>query len=99
MTTNAKANAGFTAKFRTTFKPRDIFLHDGKSLRRFTIGARVQLAAVLAAFVLLAWSTFATIEAVSAVNSAVVTMQRPVAQMQAGGAPVPPPPAHRAAVL
>ena len=50
MTTNAKANAGFTAKFHNIFKPRDIFLHDGKSLRRFTIGARVQMAAVLAAF-------------------------------------------------
>jgi murein DD-endopeptidase MepM/ murein hydrolase activator NlpD len=99
MTTNAKANAGFTAKFRTTFKPRDIFLHDGKSLRRFTIGARVQLAAVLAAFVLLAWSTFATIEAVSAMNSDVVTMQRQVAQMQADVAAIRTASVQRAALL
>ena len=83
MTTNAKANAGFNTKFRTVFKPRDIFLHDGKSLRRFTIGARVQLAAVLAAFVLLAWSSFATFQAIAAMNGDVARMERQVAQMQA----------------
>jgi murein DD-endopeptidase MepM/ murein hydrolase activator NlpD len=83
MTTNVKANAGFTAKFRTVFKPRDIFLHDGKSLRRFTIGARVQMAAVLAAFVLLAWSSFATFQAIAAMNGDVARMERQIAQMQA----------------
>src|SRR4051812_33284665 len=38
------ANASTSARFLSMFKPRDIFLHDGKSLRRFTIGARVQMA-------------------------------------------------------
>src|ERR1043165_1244172 len=82
MTTNAKANAGFTAKFRNIFKPRDIFLHDGKSLRRFTIGAGVQRAAVLAAFALLAWTTFTTFQAINAMNGDVARMERQVAQMQ-----------------
>ena len=41
------ANASFSVEFRNLFKPRDIFLHDGKSLRRFTIGAKIQMAAAL----------------------------------------------------
>ena len=83
MTTNAKANAGFTQKFHTIFRPRDVFLHDGKSLRRFTIGVRFQMAVVLAAFALLAWSSFATFQAISAMNGDVAQMERQVAQMQA----------------
>ncbi len=83
MNSTATANAGVTAKFRGLFKSRDIFLHDGKSLRRFTIGARVQMAAASAAFVLLAWSAFATFQAMAAMNSDVVDMQRQVARMQA----------------
>ena len=77
------ANAGFTAKFRNIFKPRDIFLHDGKSLRRFTIGAGVQMAAALAAFVLLAWCALATFAAIGAMNGDVARMERQVAQMEA----------------
>ncbi len=84
MTSNLRtANAGFTGKFRNIFKPRDIFLHDGKSLRRFTIGAGVQMAATLAAFVLLAWSAFATFQAIDAMDGDVARMERQVAQMQA----------------
>ena len=77
------ANASLSVKFRNLFKPRDIFLHDGKSLRRFTIGARVQMAAAFAAFLLLAWSAFATFQAIAAMNGDVAQMQRQVAQMQA----------------
>jgi murein DD-endopeptidase MepM/ murein hydrolase activator NlpD len=77
------ANAGFAAKFRNLFQPRDIFLHDGKSLRRFTIGSGIQKAAALAAFVVLAWSVFASFQAIAAMNSDVARMERQVAQMQA----------------
>ena len=42
-----------TLHYTVTLKPRDVFLHDGKSLRRFTIGSGVQMAAALAAFVIL----------------------------------------------
>ncbi|HST35922.1 MAG TPA: M23 family metallopeptidase [Allosphingosinicella sp.] len=83
MTTLTMTNAGWTARFRNIFKPRDIFLHDGKSLRRFTIGAHVQMAAALAAFVLLAWSALATFAAIDAMNGDVARMERQVAQMQA----------------
>ena len=83
MTTLTTTNAGWTARFRNIFKPRDIFLHDGKSLRRFTIGAGVQMAAALAAFVLLAWSALATFAAIDAMNGDVARMERQVAQMEA----------------
>jgi murein DD-endopeptidase MepM/ murein hydrolase activator NlpD len=97
--TNAKANAGFTAKFHNIFKPRDLFLHDGKSLRRFTIGARVQMAAVLAAFVLLTWSAFATFQAIAAMNGDVAQMERQIAQMQADVAAIRSEARQRAAAL
>ena len=77
-----KAHSTMTARVANLFKPRDIFLHDGKSLRRFTIGARFQMAAALAAFILLAWSAFATFQAISLMNGDVAKMQREVAQMQ-----------------
>jgi murein DD-endopeptidase MepM/ murein hydrolase activator NlpD len=79
------ANAGLTTKFRTLFKPRDIFFHDGKSLRRFSVGSRVQIAAVAFAFVLLAWSAFATVRIASAaglIEGQVATMERQVAEME-----------------
>jgi murein DD-endopeptidase MepM/ murein hydrolase activator NlpD len=77
------ANASLAAKFRNLFKPRDIFLHDGKSLRRFTVGAGVQKAIALTAFVLLAWSAFATYSAIDAMNGDMAKMERQVARMQA----------------
>jgi murein DD-endopeptidase MepM/ murein hydrolase activator NlpD len=80
------ANAGLSQRFRNLFKPRDIFFHDGKSLRRFSVGSRVQIAACVAAFVLLAWSAFATVRIASAaetVEGDVATMERQVAAMQA----------------
>jgi murein DD-endopeptidase MepM/ murein hydrolase activator NlpD len=97
--TNAKANAGFTVKFRNVFKPRDIFLHDGKSLRRFTVGSGVQMAAALAAFVLLTWSAFATFQAIAAMNGDVAQMERQIAQMQADVAAIRSEARQRAAAL
>lgn len=79
--TNAM-NVGFAGKFQSFFRPRDIFLHDGTSLRRFQIGAKVQMAAVFAAFVLLAWSTFATIGTIAAMNSDVARMQAQLTSME-----------------
>lgn len=79
----SKFNAGLARKFRNLFKPRDIFLHDGKSLRRFTIGAKVQMAAAAALAFILAWSVVATVTAFHAMNSDVSRMERQVDQMQA----------------
>ena len=44
--TSFVATANRASRFGDIFKPRDIFLHDGKSLRRFTIGAKLQMAVV-----------------------------------------------------
>jgi murein DD-endopeptidase MepM/ murein hydrolase activator NlpD len=52
-------NGGTGATFRRMFRSRDIFLHDGTSLRRVRIGSGVQLAAAVAFFVLLFWSVVA----------------------------------------
>jgi murein DD-endopeptidase MepM/ murein hydrolase activator NlpD len=75
-------NAGIGARFHAFFKPRDVFLHDGKSLRRFTIGSRIQVTIVAIAFAILAWSAFATFELIATMNGDVAQMQRQVAQMQ-----------------
>ena len=84
MTSNVlTANAGLSAGFRNFFKPRDIFLHDGKSLRRFTIGAKLQMAAAFAVFFLLAWSMAATYTALDAMSGDMARMERQVATMQA----------------
>jgi len=77
------ANAGLSARFHNVFKPRDIFLHDGKSLRRFTIGARLQMAAAFAVFFLLAWSVVATATAFRSLDSDMARMERQVAKMEA----------------
>ncbi|WP_129791687.1 M23 family metallopeptidase [Sphingosinicella sp. CPCC 101087] len=76
-------NAGLFARFPNIFKPRDIFLHDGKSLRRFTIAPRVQMAAAFVALVLFAWSAFATFQAIALMNGDVAHMQARLARMEA----------------
>lgn len=78
----ATANQPLSVKFRNIFKPRDIFLHDGKSLRRFTIGAKLQLAVTAAVVFLIIWSVFATITAFNAMSGDVARMQRQVSQME-----------------
>jgi murein DD-endopeptidase MepM/ murein hydrolase activator NlpD len=96
------ANAGFAAKFRNLFKPRDIFFHDGKSLRRFSVGTQVQIAVVAFAFLLLAWSAFATVRiatAADAVEGDVASMERQVEAMQRSVAQIRAAAEQRAQVL
>ncbi|HEX8063007.1 MAG TPA: M23 family metallopeptidase [Allosphingosinicella sp.] len=80
-------NAGISGMFRTMFKPRDIFLHDGKALRRFRIGSGIQAATALAALMLLFWSIFAAAQLAGAAaapsNADVARMERELASMQA----------------
>ena len=99
MTTMIRANTGMGATIRTIFKPRDVFLHDGKSLRRFTIGARIQMAVAAAAFAILGWSVFATVEMIATMNGDVAMMQRQVAQMQNDIAAIRTATVQRAALL
>ncbi len=78
-------NAGGTERFRKLFKQRDIFFHDGKTLRRFSVSVRVQVAAAFAALFLLAWSIFAAAQlaAAPAAPAKVAEMQRQVEAMEA----------------
>lgn len=77
-----RKNGGWGSKFRGAFKPRDIFLHDGKSLRRFTLGRRAQAAATGAVLGLFAWSGYATVQYAATMTGDVATMQRQVAAME-----------------
>src|SRR3546814_10747363 len=73
-------------KFRNVFKPRDIFFHDGKSLRRVSVGVPVQMVAALAALFLIGWSAFAAAQFATArtVDPAeVARMEQQVQSMQA----------------
>ncbi|HEX8642455.1 MAG TPA: peptidoglycan DD-metalloendopeptidase family protein [Allosphingosinicella sp.] len=96
------ANAALPARFRALFKSRDIFFHDGKSLKRFSIGSRLQLAAVAFGFLLLAWSAFATVRiatATQAVEGDVAEMERQVEEMQRSVAQIRAASEQRAAIL
>ncbi|HEX8448645.1 MAG TPA: M23 family metallopeptidase [Allosphingosinicella sp.] len=79
-------NAGPNGMFRTMFKPRDIFLHDGKALRRVRVGSGVQAAAAFAAILVLLWSVFAAAQLAAAGTTSsadVARMQRELAAMEA----------------
>jgi murein DD-endopeptidase MepM/ murein hydrolase activator NlpD len=79
-------NAGLSGMFRHTFKPRDIFLHDGKTLRRVRVGSGVQFAAAFIAGLLLFWSIFAAAQLATAAQAPtyadVTRMERELAAMQ-----------------
>jgi len=60
MTGFALDNDAPRGKFRSLLKARDIFFHDGNSLRRFRMSVPLQLSAAAAALSALCWSIFAT---------------------------------------
>jgi murein DD-endopeptidase MepM/ murein hydrolase activator NlpD len=77
-----RKNAGLGQRFRQAFKPRDLFLHDGRSLRRFRIGTRVQLAATATLTAVVGWSGYATAQYVITSNGDVAHMQAQIAEME-----------------
>jgi murein DD-endopeptidase MepM/ murein hydrolase activator NlpD len=79
-------NAGHSKRFRNFFKPRDIFFHDGTSLRRVRVGTGVQVGFSLTALLTLFWSVFAAAQLAAAPPAAgpeLARMQRDVLAMQA----------------
>jgi murein DD-endopeptidase MepM/ murein hydrolase activator NlpD len=92
-------NVGLAQRFRAAFKPRDIFLHDGRSLRRLRLGSRLQLAATAAAASLLAWSGYTTVQFATSMNSDVAQMQQRVAEMESDVAAIRAAATDRAEVL
>lgn len=79
-------NAGLFGRFRSALRPRDLFFHDGSSLRQVRLCTRRQVAILAAAIILLGWAVVATVHAFTAnatPETQVVQMQAKVARMQA----------------
>jgi len=66
MTGSVVSNVELGGKFRSFLKARDIFVHDGKSLRRVRVSVPVQLSAMAVALSTLCWSIFAAAQLASA---------------------------------
>lgn len=49
-------NASWAHRFQLLFRPRDIFVHDGASLRRIHVGIRTQVMLAVAAVLLTLWT-------------------------------------------
>lgn len=92
-------NVRLGERFRAAFKPRDIFLHDGRSLRRVRLGARLQIAAAAAAASLLGWSGYTTVQYATAMSSDVSVMQQRVSEMEQDVAAIRAAAAERAELL
>lgn len=79
------------SKFRSFFKSRDFILHDGKSLRRFSISARTQGMAAGIAAVAIAFSGYGVASVATSGmegGNSVASMQAEVEQMRADVAAV-----------
>ena len=77
-------NAQDGGKFRKLFRKRDIFVHDGKTLRRLTLSVSAQISAALVALGLPICSAVAAAQLVApAAPANVKEMQRQVQAMQA----------------
>jgi murein DD-endopeptidase MepM/ murein hydrolase activator NlpD len=80
-------NAGLGQRFRNLFKPRDIFFHDGTSLKRIRVGRGVQFGAAFSLGITLFWSVFAAAQLAAAAAAPsyadIARMERQVASMQA----------------
>lgn len=75
-------NVARRGKFRKLFQSRDIFLHDGKSLKRVSLRPGAQMIAALAALLLILWSAFAAVQLATA-GSPDAEIQRMRHQVQA----------------
>lgn len=86
MTDIVLGNEAKRGGFRNFLKPRDIFFHDGKSLRRVRVSVPLQVSAALATVSTFCWSVFAAAQlsaAPAVVPADVQRMEQQVAAMQA----------------
>jgi murein DD-endopeptidase MepM/ murein hydrolase activator NlpD len=84
MTDYALSNSKLRGKFRSLLKPRDIFIHDGKALRRIRVGIGVQLSGLSVVLSSFCWSVVATAQLVSApASNDVRAMEQQVQSMRA----------------
>ena len=80
-------NATLKGMFRKLFRPRDIFFHDGTTLRRVRVGSGIQMFGAVAAILTIFWSVFATAQLAAAADAPspaeISRMEREVKAMQA----------------
>lgn len=69
--TNNLDNAGFAQQFRAFFKSRDFIFHDGRDLRRFSLGAKTQAVLAGVGAVTVCFSGYGVTQA--AINTALAT--------------------------
>src|SRR5688500_4612442 len=62
MLNSVETNVAGGQRFRNLIRQRDIFFHDGKTLRRLTLAPAVQVGAAIVLFGLLIWSIFAAFQ-------------------------------------
>lgn len=82
---NSSVQDGFVSRFRRFFRPRELFFHDGATMRRIHVSTRVQLigASVAAAALGLSVAGTAQIAGAAPMVAAVVSSDVAVAKMQA----------------
>lgn len=91
-----RLNAGHMTWFRRAYRPRELFFHDGSTLRRISLGVPAQLAITAALALLLLWSVFSAIQLAvgtpmaegGASRAQVESMRARIAAMQADYATV-----------
>jgi murein DD-endopeptidase MepM/ murein hydrolase activator NlpD len=78
-------NVAAGGRFRNILRPRDIFFHDGKALRRLKVGVGVQVSGALTALSLFGWSVFSATHLAAATPAEVelARMERKVEAMEA----------------
>src|SRR3546814_5642721 len=62
-TISTSSNADWRARFRTFFTTRDFILHDGRDLRRFSVGGKTQAALASVLAVTLGFSAYGVAQA------------------------------------
>ena len=83
-------NEGWVARFRLILRARDLFVHDGASLRRVQISPKVQIGLLIATVLLFAWTLFSAAQFLfgtpdsrpAALRAHVAQMESQVARME-----------------
>jgi len=75
-------NGRWSEQFRQLVRTRDLFVHDGSTLRRVKVTPSIQIGFAIAALVLLAWSLFSAIHLFSAASVDTSARRAEVAAME-----------------
>jgi murein DD-endopeptidase MepM/ murein hydrolase activator NlpD len=76
-------NEGWAEGFRRIVRSRDLFVHDGASLRRVQITPSIQIGFALAALLLFAWTLFSAVQILSGQTHSDIAPQTEAAALRA----------------